>query len=114
MSRQKPSKSKMVRDYLQANPQVRNRDVVAALSNYGVTAADVSNAKTVLKKKYTRRRSRAEAAASTDADSQAAAPQVNNVISIRELETTADYVNSVGGINRAQQLLGLIQQIREM
>ena len=61
MSRDQPSKSKRVQEFLRANPQARNRDVVEALKEFGVTAADVSNAKAQLKKKYTRRRSRAAA-----------------------------------------------------
>ena len=112
---EQPSKSKRVQDYLRANPQARNRDVVEALSEYGVTAADVSNAKTQLKKKSSRRRSRAAAvvAASVTAGD-AIAEDANASISIVEIEAAIDYVQTVGGITRAHQLLAIIQQIQEL
>ena len=115
MSRDQPSKSKRVHDYLRANPQSRNRDVVEALKEFGVTAADVSNAKAQLKKKYTRRRSRAAAVvAATVSGGDAPIDEVNTSISISEIEATIDYVQVVGGISRAQQLLAIIQQIQEL
>ncbi len=116
MSRLQPSKSKRIQDYLRASPQSRNRDVVEALTEYGVTAADVSNAKTQLKKKYTRRRSRAAAvvAASVTTGEFVAEENGNGSVTIFELEATVDYVQSVGGITRAQQLLALIQQIQSL
>ena len=115
MSREQPSKSQRIQDYIRANPQSRNRDVVEALKEFGVTAADVSNAKAHMKKKYTRRRSRAAVvvppslAGPEDGNSSS-----SNSISISEIEATIDYVQSVGGIGRAQQLLAIIQQIREI
>lgn len=114
MSREQPSKSQRIQDYIRANPQARNRDVVEALKEFGVTAADVSNAKAHMKKKYTRRRSRAAVVvppsmAGAEDDSSPA-----NSISISEIEATIDYVQSVGGIGRAQQLLAIIQQIRDI
>ena len=115
MSREQPSKSKRVQDYLRTNPQARNRDVVAALKEFGVTAADVSNAKAQLKKKYTRRRSRAAAVvAATVTGGASTVDDSSNSISISEIEAAIDYVQSVGGITRAQQLLAIIQQIQEI
>ncbi|MCA9193060.1 MAG: hypothetical protein KDB03_14900 [Planctomycetales bacterium] len=117
MTRENPSKSQRVQDYLRANPQARNRDVVEALSEYGVTAADVSNAKAHLKKKFTRRRSRAAAVVAAVA----AAPNAEtlddvamNQISMTELDAAIEYVQIVGGIARAQQLLAIIQQIQQL
>ena len=115
MSQEQPSKSKRVQDYLRANPQSRNRDVVEALSDYGVTAADVSNAKAQLKKKYTRRRLRPAAVVAASVTTGEQVPEESNIsISIVELEATVDYVQSVGGIARAQQLLAIIQQIQAL
>ncbi len=115
MSREQPSKSKRVQDYLRANPQSRNRDVVEALKEFGVTAADVSNAKAQLKKKYTRRRSRAAAVVAASVTNGAApTDEANASISITEIEAAIDYVQAVGGITRAQQLLAIIQTIQEM
>ena len=115
VSREQPSKSKRVQEFLRANPQTRNRDVVEALAEFGVTAADVSNAKAQLKKKYTRRRSRAAAVVAASVTAGDVVPEeVNSSISIAEIEATIDYVQAVGGIARAQQLLAIIQQIQEM
>ncbi|MFK7738273.1 MAG: hypothetical protein AB8B50_19775 [Pirellulaceae bacterium] len=115
MSRETPSKSKRVQEYLRANPQSRNRDVVEALKEFGVTAADVSNAKAQLKKKYTRRRSRAAAVvAATVTGGDASADEANFSISLTEIEAAIDYVQSVGGISRAQQLLAIIEQIQDI
>ncbi len=115
MSREQPSKSKRIQDYLRANPQARNRDVVEALVEFGVTPADVSNAKAQLKKKTSRRRSRAAAAvvasvASGDTD----VTEASASISLAEIEATMEYVQSVGGVVRAQQLLALFKHIQQM
>ncbi len=116
VNQEHPSKSQRVQDYLRANPQTRNRDVVKALEEYGVTAADVSNAKAQLKKKHTRRRSRAAAvvAATAATGGVVATDESGNSISMVEIEATIDYVQAVGGIARAQQLLAIIQQIQQM
>lgn len=114
MSREQPSKSQRVQDYLRANPQARNRDVVEALKEFGVTAADVSNAKTQLKRKYTRRRSRAAVVVAASVGGSEPGAAENSSISISEIEAAIDYVQSVGGIARAQQLLAIIQQIQDI
>lgn len=114
MTREQPSKSKRVQDYLRANPQARNRDVVDALKEFGVTAADVSNAKAHLKKKFTRRRSRAAAVVAATVAGAEGVDQASISISLSEIEATIDYVQEVGGVVRAQQLLTIIQQIRQL
>jgi hypothetical protein len=115
VNRDQPSKSKRVQEFLRANPQARNRDVVSALEEHGVTAADVSNAKAQLKKKYTRRRSRAAAVvAATVSTGETVSDEPSASISMAEIEAAIDYVQAVGGISRAQQLLAIIQQIQEM
>jgi hypothetical protein len=114
VSQEQPSKSKRVQEYLRANPQSRNRDVVEALKEFGVTAADVSNAKAQLKKKFTRRRSRAAAVVAATVTGGDISADESTSISISEIEAAIDYVQSVGGIARAQQLLALIQQIHEI
>lgn len=115
MTREQPSKSQRVQEYLRANPQARNKDCAEALKEFGVTAADVSNAKAQLKKKYSRRRSRAVAVvAATVSGGEASDDKSSNSISIAEIEAAIDYVQFVGGMPRAQQLLAIIQQIREL
>jgi hypothetical protein len=110
MSEKPISKSKRVQQYLQEHPRARNRDVVDALKPHGVTAADVSNAKAHLKRKVARRQSVSAAAATTTleelGDSQS--------ISLGDLETTIEFIQRVGSIQRARQLLAIVQQIREV
>jgi hypothetical protein len=115
MSREQPSKSMRVQDYMRAHPQSRNRDVVEALSEYGVTAADVSNAKAQLKKKGSRQRSRSSVtAAVAAAPGETATSDPNNTISLVELEAAIEYVQTVGGLARAMQLLAVVQQIQAL
>ncbi len=115
MSREQPSKSMRVQEYMRAHPQARNRDVVEALAEFGVTAADVSNAKAQLKKKVYRRRSRASVTAAVSATpGEALASEANNTISLVELEAAVEYVQSVGGLSRAMQLLAVVQQIQAL
>lgn len=114
VSREQPSKSKRIQDYIRANPQSRNRDVVEALKEFGVTAADVSNAKAQMKKQYTRRRSRNAVVVPPSLPGVNSDDASSSSISIAEIEETIDYVQAVGGIGRAQQLLAIIQQIQEI
>ncbi len=112
LSREQVSKSKRIQEYLQSHPGARNRDVVSALTEFGVTAADVSNAKAQLKKKTIRRRSRAVVAATTP-DGRLVPPEETR-ISLAEIEATIDFVQNVGGLARAQQLLSIVHQIQQM
>ncbi len=115
MSREQPSKSMRVQEYLRANPRTRNRDVVEALVDYGVTAADVSNAKAQLKRKDSRRRSRASVTAVVAASAGEPQPATaDSTISLGELEAAMEYVQSVGGLPRAMQLLAVLQQIQAL
>ncbi|MBX3420386.1 MAG: hypothetical protein KF752_02405 [Pirellulaceae bacterium] len=113
MSREQLSKSKRIQEYLRGHPDDRNRDVVNALSEFGVTAADVSNAKAQLKRKTIRRRSRTAVVAATLPDG-AVVPAEETRISLSEIEATIDYVQAVGGLIRAQQLLSIVQQIQQI
>jgi hypothetical protein len=113
MSREQLSKSKRIQEYLRTHPDARNRDVVSALSEFGVTSADVSNAKTQLKRKKIRRHSRATVVAAVTPDG-AVVPAEETRIAVAEIEATIDFVQAVGGMARAQQLLSLVQQIQQM
>ncbi len=123
VSDKNPSKSQRVRDFLDAQPDARNRDVVEALAEYGVTAADVSNAKAQLKRKgdTPTRRGRppasaaaaaAVAPAASKASSAAVAQAAGGSIAMNELESALTFVRQIGSIDRAKQLLVIIQQIQ--
>jgi hypothetical protein len=119
-----PSKSQRVRSYLEENPEARNRDIVEALGQYGVTAADVSNAKAHLKRKGetpTGKRGRAASsptsaapAANVKAAAAAAQDATGGSIAMGELEAAITFVRQIGSIERAQHLLVIIQQVQKL
>ncbi len=127
VSDKSPSKSQRVRSFLEEQPNARNRDVVEALSEYGVTAADVSNAKAQLKRKgdTPARRGRPPASASaasanaTPAPSKAptaaaAAAASGGSIGMNEIDAALSFVREIGSLDRAKQLLVIIQQIQQL
>lgn len=128
------SKSQRVREFLTQHPEARNRDVVEALSSYGITANDVSNVKTQMRKKAEKQKSakargqgasapratpahttgeRAPASAPAAAKSAATAPAVSEV-AMGEIEAGLSFIESAGGIERARQIIDLIARIREV
>ena len=112
MSEERASKSKRIQDYLRAHPQARNRDVVRALAEYSVTSADVSNAKTQLKRRLHQPILTAPLAVPPGAEGSEEAAATS--ISVTEINATLEFVQRVGGVARAQQLLALFQQIQSI
>ena len=115
------SKSQRVRNFLDENPEARNRDVVEALGEYGITAADVSNAKAQLKRKgetpSKRGKTAAPAAVASTVSKTAAAAAVSasgGSIAMGELEAAITFVRQIGSIDRARQLLVIIQQVQQL
>lgn len=115
-----PSKSQRVRSFLEEQPEARNRDVVEALAEYGVTAADVSNAKAQLKRKSDSPAKRGRPSAASAALPEAAktdapgAQAAGGSIAMNELEAALTFVRQTGSIDRAKQLLVIIQQIQQL
>ncbi len=117
LNRESPSKSKRVRDYLTEHPQARNKDVVEALVEFGVTPADVSNAKTQLKKRASKRRNRSVVVGVVEdvaAGPTSSEPPVVAQISLTEIDAALSFVRQVGSMERARQLLAIIQQIHQL
>ncbi len=118
LNRESPSKSKRVRDYLTEHPQARNKDVVEALVEFGVTPADVSNAKTHLKKRASKRRNRSVVVGVTEDASTGPVSSDEAVvvaqIALTEIDAALHFVRQVGSMDRARQLLGIIQQIQQL
>lgn len=119
MARKKISKSKRIQDYIGSNPEARNREIVEALTAHSVTAADVSNAKSQLKKKQLAASPGASATGTKrkkvlGTKKAASLSGATGTISLDELEASAGYIKSVGGLDRAQQLLQMVQQIQAM
>ena len=112
-----PSKAKRIREFLDNNPEARNKDVVEVLGEYGVTAADVANVKshqkrsegTTRKHSATASKGRAEAGPST---STTALTNSGPTINWRELDAGVAFVKAAGSIQRAQHLLIIIEQIK--
>jgi hypothetical protein len=138
------SKSQRIRDYLSDHPQARNRDVVDALSAYGVRAADVANVKTIDKKKADsqpttdakspkikapkgskkqsgsgpRAAKPAKPAAARDNTKPVATPaassKTNGELVMSDLEAGLAFIAQAGGIEKAHQVLELIARIRSV
>ena len=107
------SKAQRIRAFMEANPEARNKDVVEALKQYKVTAADVANDKSISKRAAgnapaTREptRTRSERVASTAISSPGAS------ITLPELEAGVAFVKAAGSIMRAKHLLIIIEQIK--
>lgn len=107
------SKAQRIRNYLAAHPEARNRDVVEALQEYSVTAADVANVKSISKRngESAAERPAARDAVRSRAESTAiAAPGAS--ITLPELEAGVAFVKAAGSIMRAKHLLIIIEQIK--
>jgi hypothetical protein len=111
------SKAQRIRLYMENNPEARNRDVVEALKQFSVTAADVANVKSIAKR---------QGGGTPSARSEVAAPAVGKKVSpagtgmtspgasitLPELEAGVAFVKTAGSIMRAKHLLIIIEQIK--
>jgi len=114
-----PSKAKRIREFLDLHPESRNRDAVESLGQYGVTAADVANVKSHIKRtEGSSRSSRSSRASSTATKSR---PETNNSTSMtssgptinwKELDAGVAFVKAAGSVQRAQHLLIIIAEIK--
>ncbi|MEQ1825542.1 MAG: hypothetical protein ABL921_06330 [Pirellula sp.] len=110
------SKAKRIREYLDAHPEARNKDVVESLGDYGVTAADVANVKSQQKRKEGKsKKSGSSAKAQSESKAAAASTALTSngpTINWRELDAGVAFVKAAGSIQRAQHLLIIIEQIK--
>jgi hypothetical protein len=115
-----PSKAKRIREYLDNNPEARNKDVVEVLGQYGVTAADVANVKSHQKRaegKPSRKNAasvadRGRPQAGTTTGGTTALTNSGPTINWRELDAGVAFVKAAGSVQRAQHLLIIIEQIK--
>ena len=110
------SKAQRIRLYMENNPQARNRDVVEALKQFSVTAADVANVKSIAKRQGGGSSSRSEAPVATAAK-RPVSPSTSisspgSSITLPELEAGVAFVKTAGSIMRAKHLLIIIEQIK--
>lgn len=110
----KPNKSKRIRDYIEEHPNDAPKDIVAALSQYGVTPSDVGNVRSKLKGTKPARRaynkSSASTAAKPAASVQTAAASAG--INLKALEAGTMFLKEAGSLRNAQELLIVIDRIR--
>jgi hypothetical protein len=109
------SKAQRIRRYLTDSPEARNRDVVEALKQFKVTAADVANVKSLMKRSDAKQHGRKTTDAKPPAprtDSTALVP-AGPGMSITELEAGVAFVKSVGSLTRAKHVLIILETIKD-
>lgn len=109
------SKAQRIREYLEANPEARNKDVVEVLQEYKVTAADVANVKSLMKRSASKASAsdRAKNPTSPVKKESTAIATVGPSITIPELEAGVNFIKSVGSVTRAKHVLIIIEQIKD-
>lgn len=106
-----PSKAQRIRSFLEENPEARNKDVVTALEKYSVTAADVANVKSQMKRAESAAptpRRKTEGVASSTVASDESGPNLN----LKHLEAAVEFVKLVGSVQAAQHLLIIVDRIK--
>lgn len=108
------SKAQRIRKHLEEHPEARNRDVVDALKQHKVTAADVANVKSLLKRSETKQAKGSSATKpnTVPPESTALVP-AGGGMSLAELEAGVVFVKSVGSITRAKHLLIILESIKD-
>jgi hypothetical protein len=109
------SKAKRIRAYLDNHPEARNKDAVEALSEFGVTAADVANVKSHQKRTQTApgKKSPSPAKVKPEVASPNALSNNGPTINWKELEAGVAFVKAAGSVQRAKHLLIIIDQIKD-
>jgi arginine repressor len=111
------NKSQAIRDFLNANPKAKPRQVVAALKEQGheVTAAYVSTIKSLDKKKQGKVRRRGRPAGSTNAASAAAAASASSAagekLSLQTLLAAKKLAEQLGGIAQAKAAIDALSKL---
>lgn len=110
------SKAQRIRKFLSEKPEARNRDIVEALKAYKVTAADVANVKSLMKRsegKPARRKASDEPKAPGARSESTALVPSGGGMSLAELEAGVAFVKTVGSLTRAKHLLIILETIKD-
>jgi hypothetical protein len=109
------SKAQRIREYLETNPEARNKDVVEALKQFKVTAADVANVKSLTKRTAGKRTSGTvrETKRTVERSESTGLAPVGASVSLPELEAGVAFIKASGSITRAKHVLIIIEQIRD-
>ncbi|MEM9588633.1 MAG: hypothetical protein AAGA03_15230 [Planctomycetota bacterium] len=113
------SKSERIRRYMADHPEVRNRDVAAALEPYGVTAADVANVKSHQKRKQKQPRGKVGrpkkgVAKPRSAESSPGETSTGDTLGLDVLDACVQLIEKAGGVDEAAHVLDLVRRIRSM
>jgi hypothetical protein len=111
------SKSERVREYIAKHPEARNKEIAAALAKYSVSAADVGNVKTQLKKKAGKNASPAKSQSEAKPSSPSVAKKdvlIDATIGLDVLDAGIEFINKAGGLNEAQYALNVIRRIKSL
>ena len=109
-----PSKAKRIREYLNKYPGARNKDLVEALGEYGVTAADVANVKSHQKRSEEKpRKSTSTSRVKSESSVSTALTSNGPTINWKELDAGVAFVKAAGSVQRAQHLLIIIDKIKD-
>jgi hypothetical protein len=110
------SKAQRIRRFMESNPEARNRDVVEALQQFSITAADVANVKSIAKRQGKsisespkRSETPAPSAPKKAAASGTSLTSPGSSISLPELEAGVAFVKTAGSIMRAKHLLIILR-----
>ncbi len=104
------SKSQRIRDYLDAHPNAKGKEIISALSQYGIKQTDVGNVKAKMKKDGVV--PKASSAASAKAKAAPAAVVSSSFgISFPALEAGTRFLKEAGSLANAKEILTIIDQI---
>ena len=101
----KISKSQRLQNYFESNPYASNKDAKKALKDFGVTSADVCQARS---RQARSRQSNLEKKNVISTSKSSKEPSIQ----LSELEAGVAFVKAAGSIMRAKHLLIIIEQIK--
>lgn len=110
----KISKSKRIRDYIEEHAAAKPKDIVEALSQYGVTVSDVGNVRAKLKDVKSERKSSDKNASSKNSSRPVAQPSAASGINLKALEHGTMFLKEAGSLSNARELLIVIDRIRSV
>ena len=112
----KPNKSKRIRDYIKDHPSAAPKDIVAALSQFGVTPSDVGNVRSKLKSSKPGKRAGSKTGTSvaqkSTASSSVPSAATSAGINLKALEAGTQFLKEAGSLSNARELLIVIDRIR--
>ncbi len=101
MAKAKVNKAQLIKDAMAANPEASPIEVAKSLKKHGITAAYVSNVKSIASPKK-RKRGRPAGKKSTTSDR----------VSLGDLVKAKKLADELGGVDKAKSLLDAVAKLR--